>query len=307
MLEQYKISKMPELLKKITLNLPVRRSQVANWGVRLLKIDKPFYGHFMGQPMEIRPLEAASRSAYFLGFYERETTAWVLDYFRREQPKTIIDVGAHFGYFIYLALAELESSTIYAFEPDPNNRSWLKRNLSMVNSNNTVHVEATAISNKKGTVKFLASNPELHNNLWAGINLNNKVSEHDIEVPSIPLDSFCAEKGLSDVDLVIMDIEGAEGFAVDGMLDGIKKQIYKNVLLEFHPDFLSGEHSPDQIIKKFTSAGYKAYHFQSPYGDNLNTDKQTSFYDLSWRESYLVQIKEDSVHLSGWEHILFCK
>lgn len=303
--ENSKIAKLPEILKTLTLNLPVRRSQVTNWGSRLLGINKPFCGKFKGLPIEVHPLEPASRSAYFLGFYERETTAWAIEYFRREQPKLIIDVGAHFGYFIYLAYGELSGSTIYAFEPDPANLTWLKRNTSMLDTSNTIHIVEKAVSDKNGKVKFMSSDPEKHNNLWAGISLDSKSTSYDIDVDSITLDSYCKLKNINEVNLVIMDIEGGEGPAVEGMLEGIKTHTYKNVLLEFHPELLKGIYSPDKIVRKFTDNGYKAFHFQTPYGYDVRNDKIFGFYDLSWKDHYLKEVDPSNVQLKGWEHILF--
>lgn len=258
----------------------------------------------MGQPIEVHPLEAASRSAYFLGFYERETTAWALNYFRKEQPKVLIDIGAHFGYFIYLALAELTESSIYAFEPDPNNLAWLQRNISMIQTTNHIELEALAVSDQTSTVRFMTSDSEKHNNLWAGISTQHKSTGNEIEIPAVSLDNYCEEKKLKHVDLVIMDIEGGEGFAVDGMANGIKNHLYKNVLVEFHPEYLKGKHSPDRIIQRFIDAGYTAYHFQSPFVLDGRSDKISGFYDLSWDETYLIQV-DATVPLAGWEHILF--
>lgn len=115
------VSVLPETIKRVVQTLPVRRSQVSNWAIDLLKIHGPFVGHFMGLPMEVHPLEAASRSAYFLGFYEREPTIWALEFFKKTQPQMIFDVGTNFGYLIYLALSQIQNPTIYGFEPDPCN------------------------------------------------------------------------------------------------------------------------------------------------------------------------------------------
>lgn len=301
-----KVAVVPEAIKKIVHTLPVRRSQASNWAIRLLKINEPFVGHFLGLPMEVHPHEAASRSTYFLGFYEREVTIWALNYFKTKQPKMIFDVGTNFGYLIYLALSEIKNPTIYGFEPDPYNYAWLKNNLELMKAPSTVKIEALAVSDRAGSVRFTPSNPNSHENLWAGMSFKKEVSEQEIEVPSVSLDQFCAEKNISSVDLVKMDIEGAEGFAVDGMREGIKKKLYKNVLLELHPQFLSQEHSPEKIMAKFLEQGYHGYHFVSPFSKYESQDKVPGFYDMKWSDSFLKSMDAHKPEIKFWEHVLFC-
>ncbi len=299
------ISALPEAIKKVVHALPVRRSQLANWAIDILRLHKPFVGRFMGMPMEVHPLEAASRSAYFLGFYEREVTIWALEFFKTKQPKMIFDVGTNFGYLVYLALSQIKNPTIYGFEPDPYNYIWLKKNLQLMGAGQNVKIETVAVSDRAGNVRFTPSNPNSHENLWAGMNFKKEVSVGEIEVPSISLDQFCADKKIQQVDLVKMDIEGAEGYAVDGMVDGLKKKLYKNILLELHPQFLSGEHSSEKIIARILNQGYHGYHFVSPFAKKQSHDKIHGFYNMTWDPAFLKPMDKQKPDIQFWEHVLF--
>lgn len=299
------VSVLPEAIKNVVHKIPVRRSQISNWAIDILRIHRPFVGHFMGLPMEVHPLEAASRSAYFLGFYEREPTIWALDFFKNKQPQMIFDVGSNFGYLIYLAISQIKSPTIYAFEPDPYNYQWLKKNLELTAAEKNVFIETVAVSDRAGSVRFTPSNPHSHENLWAGMSFKKEASASEIEVPSISLDEFCAQKKITSVDLVKMDIEGAEGYAVDGMREGLKNKIYKNILLELHPQFLSGAHSSEKIIARFLDQGYHGYHFVSPFSKYQSHDKVRGFYDMKWDPSFLKPINAQKPDMQFWEHVLF--
>ncbi len=299
------VSVLPEAIKTVAHALPVRRSQMANWAIDLLRLHKPFVGRFMGMPMEIHPLEAASRSAYFLGFYEREVTIWALEFFKTQQPQMIFDVGANFGYLMYLALSQIKNPTIYGFEPDPNNAIWLKNNLDLIHASENIKIEKLAVSDRAGTVRFVPSNPNSHENLWAGMSLKKEASSDEIEVPSVSLDQFCTDKKIERVDLVKMDIEGGEAYATNGMLEGLKKKIYKNILLELHPQFLSGEHSSEKIMARFLDQGYHGYHFVSPFAKKQSHDKIHGFYDMKWDPSFLKPMDKHKPDIQFWEHVLF--
>ena len=299
------ISALPEVIKKVAHAMPVRRSQMANWAIDILRLHKPFVGRFMGMPMEVHPLEAASRSAYFLGFYEREVTIWALEFFKKQQPQMIFDVGTNFGYLVYLALSQIKNPTIYGFEPDPYNEIWLKNNLRLMGAGDNVKIETVAVSDRVGSVRFTPSNPNSHENLWAGMNFKKEASVGEIEVPSISLDQFCADKKITQVDLVKMDIEGAEGYAVDGMVDGLKKKLFKNILLELHPQFLSGEHSSEKIIARILDQGYYGYHFVSPFAKQQSHDKTHGFYNMIWDPAFLKPMDKHKPDIQFWEHVLF--
>jgi FkbM family methyltransferase len=299
------ISALPEAIKKVAHALPVRRSQMANWAIDILRLHKPFVGRFMGMPMEVHPLEAASRSAYFLGFYEREVTIWALEFFKKQQPQMIFDVGANFGYLVYLAQSQIKNPTIYGFEPDPYNYIWLKKNLELMGAGQNVKIEKLAVSDRSGTVRFVPSNPNSHENLWAGMSLKQEASTDEIEVPSISLDQFCTDKKIEHVDLVKMDIEGGEAYATNGMLEGLKKKIYKNILLELHPQFLSGEHSSEKIMARFLEKGYHGYHFVSPFAKKQSHDKIHGFYNMTWDTAFLKPMDKHKPDIQFWEHVLF--
>ncbi|MCC6138652.1 MAG: FkbM family methyltransferase, partial [Bdellovibrionaceae bacterium] len=180
--------------------LPVRRSQASNWMIRLLPIKKPFIGTLFGNPIEVHPMEAASRAAYFLGFYERETTIWCVDFLKKNKPQIVIDVGANFGYFSYLTKAHSPTTKVISFEADPFNFAWLQRNLNLIGDKNLL-AEPIAISNSRGTAKLMASSPDNNLHLWSGIKLDESSLGKEIEVPAISIDEYCKEKKIASVDL----------------------------------------------------------------------------------------------------------
>jgi hypothetical protein len=68
-----------------------------------------------------------------------------------------------------------------------------------------------------------------------------------VRVPCTTLDSLFRSQGLLRVDLLKMNIEGAERIAIDGMREMVKKT--RNICISCH-DFLADEGGPDELRTK---------------------------------------------------------
>lgn len=143
-----------------------------------------------------------------------EYESYELDIFNQFLKKgaTVLDIGANIGvYAIEAAAAIGKKGWVYAFEPVPANQKLLKRNLSLNKTRNVI-VVPKAVGPRITKLKiFLAKNN-------IGTHSAGVKSDKFVEVPVITIDAFVKKNKLK-VDMVKMDIEGYEGFAVEG---GIK-------------------------------------------------------------------------------------
>jgi FkbM family methyltransferase len=112
---------------------------------------------------------------------------------------TVFDVGAHAGYYT-LAFSSIvgASGNVVAFEPNNISAENLRRHIQLNNRLNIRPIEA-AVANKSGTALF--------NDQGYGSSLSKTGRRH---VATVKLDDFPAP------DFVKMDIEGAEGLALEG-------------------------------------------------------------------------------------------
>ena len=120
------------------------------------------------------------------------------------------NVGANYGFFT-LALARLvgPSGRVIAFEPNPPVVARLRENVA-INHLTNVKVEPVAVSDVAGTLRFaLAGDFESH--LIAGEPAAGEV----ITVDSTTIDAYVAS-GSPPPDVIIMDVEDAEGLALRG-------------------------------------------------------------------------------------------
>jgi len=120
------------------------------------------------------------------------------------------DVGAHHGYcLIPFAKAGWQ---VFAFEPDPDNRSQLLEN---TRTHSGVHVDSRAVSNKtEASVPFYTSNES------SGISsLSAFLPSHELTntVSTITLSEFLLEQNLDRVDYLKIDTEGFDLMVLQGV------------------------------------------------------------------------------------------
>lgn len=112
---------------------------------------------------------------------------------------TVLDVGAHTGFFTLLAAGGVgPNGQVVAFEPFPRNVAYLRRHVSL-NDLRNVEVVHAAVGSRTGTTSF-ASGP----NSYTG----RVAAGGEITVPTTSLDEYLANR--PDPAVLKIDVEGAE-------------------------------------------------------------------------------------------------
>ena len=118
----------------------------------------------------------------------------------------VIDCGAHFGNSTLAALS-MGAKLVVTFEPDPTNVECVRRNLAPHIESGKVIVYDAGVWDREDKLFF-----SRHTHSAAG-----HVDEHgDIPVRLTTIDKVVADLGLTQVDFIKMDIEGAEPKALEG-------------------------------------------------------------------------------------------
>lgn len=182
------------------------------------------------------------------------------------------DVGANRGLFTAL-LSNIvgRNGRVHAFEPSPATCDLLRATLAArarLPENVTVNVVATGGEDGAATLHTpqrdhgQASLKTHDTGSWAGV-----TAVQHAEVALIRLDSYVTAQRIARVDIVKMDIEGAELPALRGFADGLRA---------FHPVVVSElcgawtrafGYEPSAVIGELTRAGYTAFHVVTPRGD----------------------------------------
>jgi len=179
-----------------------------------------------------------------------------LDLFTKyiEPGMNIIDIGASNGYYTLAAAHETgEKGKIFAFEPDPDSYDLILKNVKLNNFKNCI-VEQKAVSDNKGEIKlFYSENRDLNSIIYPGNEENYFIVE------SVKLDEYM-EKYKYEVDIIKMDIEGAEMHAFMGMEKILQKNKNIKIFTEFCPFAINrSKYTAKQFLNFFLEMKFKIY------------------------------------------------
>lgn len=154
--------------------------------------------------------------------YEAETVALFAAALR--PGATVVDVGANHGYFTVLAASLVgPAGRVEAFEPNPAVAAALAEVLARNGLAGRVPVHRVALAEREGEAEFFVSvspvNDGLSSLLASSDALEHGVirTDRSIRVPTRRFDDFAAEAGVGRVDLLKIDVEGAEALVLRGM------------------------------------------------------------------------------------------
>lgn len=161
---------------------------------------------------------------------------------------TVIDIGANIGLMtLFMARAVGLEGRVFAFEPAPENVKLLQKNIE-ANGNKNVKVIAAAVSDRPGTLKLFLSdfnpgdhriyNPEERTKGWQknDVVYDKLVSgkREAIDVPVISIDEFLKDYK-NPIALIKIDVQGAEGGVLKGMIGILEKNKNIKIMTEFWP------------------------------------------------------------------------
>lgn len=163
--------------------------------------------------MELVPREMANKAVFLYGTLEISETRLVQSFLR--PGMCFVDVGANIGYYALIGARIVgDTGVVHCFEPNPAVRAGLTTNLELNGLRNVV-VHDEAMTSQSGTVRFYASAWNENSGISSIIPGQGR-SEKGEEVPCVSLDDFAATLGDRHIDLLKIDIEGAELEVIEG-------------------------------------------------------------------------------------------
>jgi FkbM family methyltransferase len=201
-----------------------------HWRVKRFLPDRYFRFRFPGGRIYLNLKRHRGMLSRAFGMYEPAKMEAVLKLLR---PGSIfLDVGANIGDFSLLAASVTGSAgKVLAFEPEATNCYWIKRNIEL-NGYKNIEVFQLALSDRDGEASlYLGDRCDYHSLLkgqperQAGI----------IAVKIRTLDSFLEELGQDRVDMIKVDVEGAELEVLRGARETLRRNPDIVLLLELHP------------------------------------------------------------------------
>lgn len=178
-------------------------------------------------------------------------TKLVLDHLK--PGDTMVEVGTYKdGWLALVGSGAVGSSgRVICFEPIPEYCEAFRKNIGL-NGRTNIAVEPMAVSDKTGTASFSLRSGN------SSMVLEHEQSGGCVTVPTITLDGYLREHGISKLDFAVIDAEGAESLVLEGGRESLSKASY--ILLEVIDAFCrQAGSSENELVAKVVSMGFDPF------------------------------------------------
>ncbi len=166
-----------------------------------------------------------------------------------------LDVGAHIGYFTLLASHCLgPRGKVYALEPNPAAFTVLQNHLQ---GNNIGNVQATSIAlcETDGTLRLYI--PPAGEHREYNVTIMTRPDWTITDVPCARLDKVLSGWKIDHIDLMKMDVEGAEPRVLKGGAECLRAGVIKHLIVEVNgPRLTEGGSSPARLVAQLAKLGF---------------------------------------------------
>jgi FkbM family methyltransferase len=221
---------------------------------------------YEGLVVNLRLGNDQSRCLYVSGSFD-PNELWFLGQILKPRM-CFVDIGANEGlYSIYAAKKVGLSGKIFSFEPSPRERLWLKRN---VQANHLVNIQVLpqALADVIGEAVLNLADAE-HNgqNTLGTFGYQGVTCVESVQVELTTLDLLRKSGKIPKIDVIKMDVEGAEFKVLKGSVD-ILQNDRPLLLIELFDAALKGQNSStDEVLEWLAELGYEIQEFDFKSGN----------------------------------------
>jgi FkbM family methyltransferase len=176
----------------------------------------------------------------------------------------IFDLGAHVGLSVLYFKIKYPNSKIVAFEPNSNIFPILQENIEC-NNLTDVELHNIALGNTEGAITFYidsSGNDSFSTGSFSKDAWNGKQSSVKITVKCDKLSKYISDY----IDILKIDIEGAETEVIKELIIADKLKYIKNLLIEYHP---INNRNPKNLVKLLENNGFEISLQTDSYGTAL--------------------------------------
>ena len=141
-----------------------------------------------------------------------------------DNVRVVVDCGANIGITSLFLAARYPGATILSVEPHPENFALLKTNVAQVAR--IVPIRACVTGTPQSAVQFTTDQPAWGNRI--------ATDDHGVLVPTITIEELCKQNGIEKIDLLKLDIEGAEEQVLE---NGTFLARTEHIIVELHGDY----------------------------------------------------------------------
>lgn len=180
---------------------------------------------------------------------------------------TVLDVGANIGLFSLIG-SEVVGSTgkIYAFEPAKDTFAALEKNIEANNCEN-IQLFQLALSDNNGFAEMNSKTEGIQEgDLFNHLSLTDNEEKNDNSIVTQTLDSFLLEHKIERIDVIKIDIEGAELLCFNGAKSLLSSNDRPDIIFEVYEAYCNrfGNSSFD-VLKFLNECGYEKMQPLGPF------------------------------------------
>jgi FkbM family methyltransferase len=211
----------------------------------------PVEAEVQGFVMELDSRDLVTQTLLSTGVWEPESTEVVQTL---QEGGIFIDVGAHVGYYSLVASKRVgNTGRVISIEPNPRTADRLRRNIRLNNAKNLL-VQEVACTDTEKTLNFFQAGVE--NTGSSSFSVKNARSKPEIQVRGVPLDLIVKTLNLPRIDLVKIDVEGAELQVLRGMEESLPR-FRPKLIVELEEENLENlGTSAKEVYEFFRAHGY---------------------------------------------------
>lgn len=227
-----------------------------------------------GLEINLFPENETSRSIFVSGFFDPNELSLLSKILK--PGMTFIDVGANMGlYSLFAARKVGASGRVLAIEPSRREVKIIHGHIQG-NGLSNVTLLPVALSDREGEVELLVAQREKSGHNTLGAFVFDTVVDHRERVRSTRLDDIVREQDLARVDVIKMDIEGAEELALRGAGRTLREH-RPLVLMELsHRSLQHQQSSAERLLALLAEYGYSVYGFEPQSGSPSLEPRQCS-------------------------------
>ena len=169
-----------------------------------------------------------------------------------KSPPVIVDVGAHHGIYAVLLgkLVKEKKGIVIAVEPNPDAFKILQENVRLNDLGDTVKCERAAIMERAGSFTITDGEDQSR--------IEESPLPSGFSVDAITLSSLLHKYSITEVDVLIIDVEGAELSVLRG-IDWNRHRIGR-IYCEMHPyNWKHFGYSPDEMSGFLAERGFRCF------------------------------------------------
>jgi FkbM family methyltransferase len=253
--------------------------RVTKWCLMKKILKRDYLANFWGYKINMWRDSAQSRFLAFFSLIDWQEFNFIKSYLH--EGDHVFDVGANIGlYTLWMKKCTGPQGKVTAFEPDTKNHNRLVANIKL-NKLSNVTIEKLALSNCKGIISFTAGQDVLNHVVFKTQNEQVK-----IEVEATTIDEYCAIKGIKQIALLKIDIEGAEYFAFQGADKMLEAGLIDVILFEMNYTMRRYKLQGSQVGDLLKKHGYDLYTYQVDTNElklleeEINIDKQMNYFAI---------------------------